>query len=484
MGKLYSKELKSWMSNRITTSTFVISITIGILLLSNLTASAQMECRSMIGAHLTPISKNIPISWAVEGTFAPGIMTSPYDTLGNAILNGGMFLGALEFRISGKSSFYVEGGYKNWTNSAFVENDSMKSRHIGVRQLFYGYSSEKTKFKIGLHEMRLGEFFLVDERVLGVSLDKNIGAFYLNFRAGTVSQNYARMGKICANKHLYGIINPDYTEYIGKKIGETNLAGLVINWDPHNTKSSISTGSRDEFLDGGTDEFHENHDFNEFGEFNDTDEFSEGEDEFSLADEFGNEPKANSKISLKNVALILYDEFGSSDYIPDNKFYIGSLFDFKMPLGIMLQTGAVYQNMNLYNTVVYIAKIGKSHTWENASNTKFGAAYIGKINIDDNAIFQPLFSNLFIGEIMRMDAVDFPLWQAAIKHRFPGKMKFHLAIKVVGQIDDPKTNEQDIEAGVLTFKNHLKVTLIGSRVQTQNLPNDFYTARLEVRIAF
>lgn len=481
MEKLYSKELKSWTFNNVFISSVFISITIVILLFSSNTANAQMECRSMIGAHLTPLGKNIPISWAVEGTFAPGVMTSPFDTLGNTTINGGMLLAALEFRVSKNSSFYIEGGYKNWKNSEFVDDEGKKSQHLGVRQLFFGTSSKNTKFKIGLHEMRMGEFFLVDERVLGVSLDQNIGSFFINLRGGTVSQSFARMGKFCANKHLYGIVNPDYTENIGKKIGETNLAGLVINWDPHNTGSGISTSSGDEFLDGGSDEFHENHDFNEF---NDTDEFSQEEDEFSLADEFGDEPKGKSKIQVKNVALILYDEFGTSAYIPDNKFYIGSLIDVKMPLGIMLQTGAVYQNMNLNNTLVYIVKIGKSHTWNNASNTKFGAAYIGKNNIDDNALFQPLFSNLFLGEIMRMDAVDFPLWQASLKHRFPGKMKFHLALKVVAQLDDPKTNEQDIEAGMLTFKNHLKVTLIGSRVQTQNLPNEFYTARVELRIAF
>lgn len=123
-------------------------------------------------------------------------------------------------------------------------------------------------------------------------------------------------------------------------------------------------------------------------------------------------------------------------------------------------------------------------TWKDASNTKVSAAYIGKYDVDDNALFQPLFSNLFLGEIMRMDAVDFPLWQAAVKHRFPGKLKFHVALKGVGQIESAKTNEQNIETGILIFKNHLKVTLVGSHVDTNLLPNDFYTGRLELRLAF
>ena len=474
MEKSHLKELKNWTSNRVFSKTLIISIFIGTILFVSNTATAQMECRSMIGAHLTPLGENIPISWAIEGTFSPGLMTSPYDTLGNAKLNGGMLLGALDFKISKKSNIYIEGGYKNWTNSALVDDANIKSRHLGIRQFFYSYSSENTKVKIGLHETRLGEFFLLDERVLGASLDQNMGAFNFNLRGGTVMQNFARMGQFCSNRHLYGVIHPNYTEKIGKKAGETNLAGLVINWDPHYRKSGITVRPDNEFTDSddeffnSDDEFHENHDFNEFGE----------------SDEFGNNEKSSLKISLKNIGLILYDEFGTNAYIPDNKFYIGSLFDIALPKGFMLQTGAVYQNMNLNNAIVYIIKLGRSITWGNASNTKIGVAYIGKLNIDDTAIFQPLFSNLFLGEIMRMDAADFPLWQAAIKHRFPGKMKFHLALKAVGQVEDPKTNEQDIEAGILTFNNHLKVTLIGSHVQTQYLPNDFFTTRLELRLAF
>ena len=85
---------------------------------------------------------------------------------------------------------------------------------------------------------------------------------------------------------------------------------------------------------------------------------------------------------------------------------------------------------------------------------------------------------------MRLDATDFPLWNAKINHRFPGKLKFNIGVKAVGQITDSKTNEQDIEVGISPFKNHLKLTLIGSRVQTKLTPNDFYMIRAEVRLAF
>jgi len=456
------------------------SILISLVIFISLSANAQMDCRSSIGAHLTPFHKDVPILWALEGTMAPGLMTSPYDSLDNTQLNGGMLLAALDFSFLKNNHIYLEGGYKNWKNSHFVNSPS-KSKHIGMRQAFYSYTNNNFKLKLGLHETRMGDFFLVDERVMGASADKEIGAFTFNVRGGSVNKDFARMGKFCANRHLYGILNPDYTEKIGEKLGETNLAGLVINWNPHHKKtnhiSNDEFSSEDEFTDNtdefeNTDEFHVNHDFNEFGN---TDEFS---------DDFDETADSKRKISLNNIAFILYDEFGSEEYIPDNKLYLGSLIDFNLPFDIFFQMGGVYQNMKANNTFVYIFKLGKNMSWDNGSNTKLNASFIGKYNIDDNAIFQPLFSNLFIGEVMRMDAADFPLWQTAIKHRFAGKLKLHIALKAVAQIEDTKTNEQDIEIGMLALKKHLKITLIGSRVDTRLLPNEFYMARAEFRLAF
>ena len=459
----------------------ILILSVILILITNQFTSAQMECRSMLGAHLTPFKKDVPILWGIEGTMAPGIMTSPFADQDATKLNGGMLLAALDFSFLKTSNIYIEGGYKNWQNSDFVKKmDDNFSRHMGVRQAFYSYSGESTKIKLGLHETKLGDFFLIDERVLGASIDKNIGAFTVNLRGGTVTENFARMGKFCANRHLYGIINPSYTENIGKKVGETNLAGIAINWSPHYVKPKETKASSNEFEStdkfestdefGATDEFHENHDFNEFGS----------------ADEFNDEtePETKQKIKITNIGLVMYSEFGTEAYIPEPKFYTGLLIDMNLPYEFFLQIGSVYQNMLNNNSIVYIAKFGKNITWNNASNTKISGAYIGKSNIDENAIFQPLFSNLFIGEIMRMDATEFPLWQVAIKHRFPGKLKLHIAIKAVAQLENMKTNEQDIELGLMAFKNHIKLTLIGSRVETLALPKEFYMARIEMRVAF
>lgn len=422
------------------------------LLLTNAVFS-QMDCRSTLGAHLTPFHKNVPILWAIEGTMAPGIMTSPYNDTDITKLNGGMILGALDFTILKKNNLYFEGGYKNWKTSDFVnETGTQSSKNFGMRQAFYSFNATNTKIKLGLHETKLGSFPIVDERILGISVDENIGAFSFNVRGGTVMKNFARMGVFCSNRHLYGIISPNFTENIGKKPGDTNLAGIAINWNPQYEKPSIDNSTADEL--------------------------SEFSDESSLK-----EAETNN-FQITNVQLLLYDEFGSANFIPENKLYVGTFIDMNLPLYISFLAGGVYQNLQNNNTLVYHANVAKLHTWQNGSNSKISVGYIGKIDFSAGAIFQPIFSNLFLGEIMRLDVADFPLWKAEIGHRFPGKLKFNVSVKAVGQINGWNTNEQDLELGILTLMNHLQVTLIGSRVNTSLTPEDFYMLRTELRLAF
>lgn len=436
MTELFSKGLKK------------LILIISLIVISFPSINAQMHCRSELAGHLTPVFKDSPLLWAVEGTMAPGIISSRKEGEDPAKISGGMLLGAMDYSFGKSSNFYIEGGYKNWSNSLSENKNNDNSRHIGVRQFFYGYKNDNTNLKLGLHETKLGNYFLVDERVLGISLDQKAGAFNFNFRSGTVLKNFARMGYFCANRHLYNLIQDNFTEHIGEKVGETNMAGIVANWNP-NYKKPKKSSSEDEF-----------------GDF---DDFSDGGD------------LDNNKNLISNIGFIIYDEFGK--IIDNNKLYLGSIADFNLPANFTFQTGAIYQNMDKNNTLVYIAGIGRSLTWSSGAYTKFNAAYIGKYNIDENAVFQPLFSNMFLGEVMRLDAYDFPLWKASIKQNFPGKIKFDITLKAVGQIESNETSEIDLEASIRLWK-HLKITSILSRVDTDALPNDVYMARMELRLAF
>lgn len=421
-------------------------ILISILTISTINADAQLECRSILGGHLTPIKKDSPLLWAIEGTIAPGVID-------DASIYGFMVLGALDYTFLKKHHLYIEGGYKNWNypELTIAQHESKgknkdKNKHWGIRQVYYNFNGKTSDLKIGLHEMKLGDYLLLDERVLGISYNKEFGAFKFQSRLGTVTESFARMGRFCINRHLYNVIKNDYTEKIGDNLGETNLIGFTVNWNPSFVKKTEGT------------------DIDEFSEFSDFSEFDE-----------------DKRKLISNIGIVFYEEFGS--IIPDSKYYFGSLIDFSLPLNLYFQTGVVYQNMVKNNSLIYIGKLGRMFTWKSGANTELAATYVGKHDFDDNALFQPIFSNLFLGEIMRLDATDFPLWDASIKHNFTGKLKFNIELKAVGQIEGNKTSEIDFVAGIKLFK-HSKITTIFSWVETNALVDDLYMARLELRVAF
>jgi hypothetical protein len=406
------------------------------------TTQAQMECRSILGAHLTPFSKNVPILWAIEGTMAPGYMTSPFEYEDNTFLAGGMIIGALDFTIAKKHNLYFEGGYKNWKNSS-SEHTGTDRNLFGMRQAYYSLTYPEFNLKLGLHETNFGNFYLLDERILGASANKSIGAFTINLRGGTISKNFARMGKFCANRHLYTYTSNNIIRDLGQKPFETNLFGISLNLDPNKLGSADAD-----------------------------------EQEFSEFSSFDN----NNQTFVNNTGLIFYGEFGSK--IHDLKLYYGAQIDFSLPLEVVFQTSVIYQNMKRNNTIVVIANLYRNFLWSSGAGTYVGGAFMGKFNIDENATYQPLSSNLFLGEIMRLDAPQFPLWKAEVKHSFAGKQKITIAFKTVGQVTDNQTNEQDLEFSARLFHKHLKLTAILSRVESNVFSQDVYMARVEARLAF
>ena len=250
----------------------------------------------------------------------------------------------------------------------------------------------------------------------------------------------------------------NFTENIGEKPGETNLVGAVINWNPH-YQAPVESSSDDEF--------------SEFDDFGDFDEFS---------DDSGME---DSTPLVNNIGLIVYQEMGS--IIDDPKQYVGSLIDLNLPGEISLRTGAVYQSLEDNNALVFIMQSRKAFMWNSGMNTDVIVSYIGQSDVDDSAIFQPLFSNLFIGEVMRMDATSFPLWTAEVKHRFGGKLRYKTALKAVGQVEGDKTQEIDLENSIHLLK-HVQATLLLSHVESDafavDFPDGVNMARMEVRVAF
>ncbi len=374
---------------------------------------------------------------------APGKMT-------DRTLNGGMVIGALNYSFMKNFQLYLEGGYKNWKNSAETDNDNNdgkkndnEKRHLGMRNVFLDFNNSDINVTAGLQEMKLGDFIMLDERTTGIAYKENFGAITINVVTGSVLKNFARMGHFCSNRHLYNLMGNNFTENIGKKMGETNLTGTSVTWNTNYTKE-----------ENGNDD-------DEFSEFDETTESTE------------------NNFAITNIGFLAYNEFGK--IINDNKYYFGTFTNLSLIKNIELKLETVLQSMKDQNSIAGIAKIHKSFLRKSGDNIDIELSYFGKYAIDDNAIFQPLFSNIFAGEVMRLDAVDFPFVVATLQHKFPWK---HLSLKLnfVKQLEDNEVFETDFITGISLF-NHSKISLILSHIDSNAFDN-VNMARIEAKVAF
>lgn len=469
-----------------TSAVFLIS-----LLLSN-SAFAQFDCRSILGAHLTPIKKEVPLYWGIEGIGSYGKM------IDREIVNA-MLFGGLEYDF-GKSRIYVEGGYKAWRNSkGFPGKDNLGEDHagpkyfqknrLGFREFFYNYKAENFSLIGGLHSMTSGDYFLMNERAMGLTANINFGAFTVKSNIATVNRNFARMGTFCGVRYLYNTIHTGYEILPGEKFGETNIAGAVILWNPHYKKPIVEELSADEdgFKSADEDEFgtvdedeFKSTDDDEFSDVS-NDVFSSAGDEFSdSGDEFSEVEKPKQKI-LKNVGALVFDEFGS--YFIDNKIFIGAMLEIEPLSGVTVKVEPVLQLMNNNNSLGYFATISKGFNWNKGHRSTVEAGYLGKISLSDSAMFIPSFSNLYMGEVMRMDTWDAPLAFGSIKHNFPGKLHLYAKVRAALQIEQYHTQNYDLEIGFKAF-NHARLSSIFSMIESDALEQTQYMARVELRIAF
>ena len=197
------------------TSLFLLFIAISF------SAFSQQDCRSHVGAHLTPFAKNFPLLWAVEGTLSHGLMDD------RQITNGFLFVG-LDYTKK-KHQLYVEGGYKGWRNSlGFPENGDFGDNYIGLgffqknrlgmREVIYRFQGNKTSAIFGLHSMKSTDLFLVNERAIGTSINHKMGALSLDVNAGTVTRDFARMGNFCGVRYLYNTTHKTNEILPGKRV--------------------------------------------------------------------------------------------------------------------------------------------------------------------------------------------------------------------------------------------------------------------------
>ena len=404
----------------------------------------------MLNAYLKPFHQDFGLSWAFEFTGSAGWMD-------DRNIRNGLLLFGLDYTFNdGLHSFYAEGGFKNWYNSMEGQgqqngpgsklNQRPSDDHLGMRELFYRFNGDNTKITAGIQTMKLGDYFLVDERVVGIKYEQNIGNFTLRSSLGSVHKNFARQANFCGVRHIYNQIRGKKYEFLGSYLGESNLFGAVLKWRPGYDNSD------EEFSDS------------EFEEVDEFEEFSDEEESVPLINEAG---------------LIFYEEFG--DIFHEYKYYYGLLGSLNLPMEVVLRGQGVFQQIPDDQSFAYFFDATRNYLWDNGSMTTLQAGYFGTVNINGDNLFYPSFSNLFYGEVIRRDVQDIPFVFASLQHHFNWKTKFSLKLQYIKETDS-NTNEADLVTTLKMF-GHFKLTGIFTIMDSDLLDETLHMARLELRAA-
>jgi len=396
----------------------------GIMLFST-AAMAQWECPSRVGGSLKPIGSS-DLMWASEFTTSAGVIGD--YSVGNAMAFLGLDYSQNNFTV------YAEGGIKSWIR--FNSKDYQNSKYsLGLREAFFRYKNENQSLTIGLQSTQGEDFYLINERVAGVNYRSTFGNWSLNALTGTVMDQFARNGTFCTLGYLYNIVPGRQRANLGYKFGQTNPALLTLSYHP---KAKQTFASTDEF--GASDEF-------------------VSESELST--------KKSSFLKLNTVGALLYNEYGSQIETPA---LFSGLFVEAEIAGLTFKPEIIMQSADANKALLYSFTVQKQISWNNGQQTRIFGKYIGIHQIDSTAIALNSFSNVFAGEVLRMDALELPLVQAGIKQSFPSlkaSLKVQMAMQtgqVSGYISDPYnpilTNSRMKEYDLAISKNFGKNLLV------------------------
>lgn len=389
-------------------------------LLLSLNAFSQWECRSQLSSSLKPLGKS-KVYWAVELTGSSGYLDN------NAIFNSMGFLGV--DISSKKSTLFIETGYKFWDRYDLSQKNNFKNGHFGIRELFYQYKWKKGRATFGVQSASFDENYLLNERIFGLNIKNSNGPWSLNFNAGSVIKGFARNGIFCSVGYLCDIIPGRGVGVLGDKIGETNLAGFTLSYSPLRKK----------------------------GEFN----------------------SKKADFNLASAGLLAYSEFGS---IIEKPFVMSGIYaDINLPYKFLLKPEVIFQAADLNNAIIYSLGIEKEYSVMNTRSI-FNLRYFGINALDNDAKVLNSFSNIFAGEVLRLDSKDMPLIQFAVKTSLR-KYKTHIKLQYSSQMKSSPLKEFDFEVGK-RFNSHFQINAIGAFVKSISLPDNALLARVECRISF
>ncbi|MDZ4058992.1 MAG: hypothetical protein U1D64_03000 [Bacteroidales bacterium] len=400
--------------------------------------SAQWECRSQLSPKLKPLAQS-KLYWASEVTLGAGYLTN------NAIFNSMGFLG-LDYSVK-NSVLFAEIGYKYWDRVDFDSKNNFKNGHFGVRELFYQYKGGSSRVTAGIQSATLDDYFLLNERMLGVNYKYNKNAWALNFNGGTVLKGFSRNGLFCSVGYLYDIVQGRDLALIGSKPGETNFAGVSIRYSPSKAKTNKEKNS-DEFS------------LNEF----ESDFLDNGE---------------RMRFQIEDIGLVLYSEFGS---LIDNVVYIPGVFiKVEMPANFTFKPEVLYQISNQNNAIIYSLAL-ESNIVTSKNKFSVNTRYIGSYEIDESAKLLNSYSNLFMGDVLRLDSRDaLPLLQIGARVSFPS-IKTHFKLQYSAAMGRMPLSELNFEYGK-RFAKLVQIVAVTGLVNNKQIGQELFFGRVECRIS-
>lgn len=400
---------------------------------------AQYECRSRLSGNLHSIKGNETVRLGGEVIVSGGFLES--SPIGNAMAFGAMEVNAKTHQL------YAEGGIKYWHKQDNELKKTFSAHRFGMRSLSYTYFIPQLSIKAGLQQFKSSDLYLINERAVGVDLKAKIKNTSLNIATASVVKDFSRNGYFCANAFLYDIV-PTRNIEIGDYFLETNFLSVVYSI-PIDKKTETTPS-----------------------------------DEFKAFDEFSNFESSSEQaqaVDIKNVGIILHSEFGQ---LYDNTAIIaGANTEIEILTANKIQLQLQYQSETNNNAIQAFVKAEHEKSWNNNTATSIQLHYLDQLPVSENAMSLPRFSNLFFGEILRMDAIDLPIGNVVLKHRW---IEHHSSIKLMytHQFGKQNMQEANISAGKLFFHKKLRVTGIGGIVESNKLESWTPAGKIEIRYFF
>ena len=251
------------------------------------------------------------------------------------------------------------------------------------------------------------------------------------------------MGQFCGTRHNYRPLEDYYRDDVGDALGESNLGFLTVSWRPG--RSDDFTAPTPDFLD----------------------------------------------LSLREAGVTVLNEFGSA--FSNDATFAAAFIRAALPLGLGLGTEAVVQFEEGRTAQAYLADLDTQIGLDAAGSLRLHGGYLAAPDNSDTLRFAPTFANLFLGELLKLDAPHAPLYYAEAVHTLPLRWPVHAGCLYTAQAQDDRAQELDLEIGIqphyplrllgVSWFNHASLNLIYSIVDADDLPEQVRAWKVELRWA-